>query len=217
MLLSEGQARAVDSARKTRHTLPAKRPWRLQLRIGIRDRYGVICHVETTDVQHDVPLTVPTRQHAALEGYAGVRGPINMQRAWLEAYDKGWVRKAEDTDMGVTDEAVAQRFAGRWVGVPVHVLTWRLVESPLVFLAAGSRGGDYTANPARALDSDAPCPPREFVEAEAKKAEARRQTQAASFRHDLEAERARRKGINPEGLSNRALRQINDAAERRAA
>ena len=87
-------------------------------------------------------------------------------------------------------------------------------HTPLYLARPGRNQGDYTTVRHRAIDDLEVVPPAQgYVEkARITAAEAR-----ASFRRDLEEERARRNNIkNTANLSNRALRHINAARDRAA-
>jgi uncharacterized protein YhfF len=189
VILPTPLARATANGRKTTHRQPPNHTVRPGQRIPIRADGEHHCHIEVLAVHQDT-LRDLTREHAAQEGFAGARGPLNFRRYWLERYDKAWSERQHGSDGGLTDEAVAARFNTRHVGLPVVVIEWRVTDAPNRFLAAGSRGGDYTGIPARAVD---PLPVVDPSPADVKRAREQGERQRESFRRDLEAERARRK------------------------
>ena len=184
MILPTNQAQATATARKTTHRLRVGR-WTPGKRIPIRDPDELLCHVEITAVHPDVLVDL-TREQASAEGFGGIRGPLTFRRAWLQRYDRAWLNKEDRSD-----EDVAQRFNARHAGDPIIILTWQLVEAPDLYLAQPTRGsGDYTSNRHRAID---PLPVMGPTPEMVKKAREEGERQRASFRRDLEAERARQK------------------------
>lgn len=117
----------------------------------------------------------------------------DFKLAWTRRVDRigasveRWAVRELGED-GLRAELLA-RFNRRHAATEVWVVDFRISEGRDRFLAAGSRGGDYTSTPARALDPDAPCVDEISQARYAKAAEAHR----ASFRAALEAERAERK------------------------
>jgi uncharacterized protein YhfF len=207
VILPASLARATANGRKTAHRQPPNHTVRPGQRIPIRADGEHHCHIEVLAVHQDT-LRDLTREHAAQEGFAGARGPLNFRRYWLERYDKAWSERQHGSDGGLTDEAVAARFNTRHVGLPIVVIEWVLTEPPSKFLAAGSRGGDYTYTLSRAIDE---LPVMGPTPAEIKKAREEGEQQRASFRRDLEAERAKRKRERIPALRE-AERRRKDAA-----
>lgn len=214
MILRANLAAAVASGRKTTHRLPSC-TWKPGRRVAILaiDRESgdpPACYVQVNAIEH-ITLWALSREQAAAEGFGGVRGPLAFRRYWLEHHDRVWIASHDV----VTDEMVAARFASHHEGAPVTVLSWAVCEAPDLFLAQPTRGsGDYTRNPNRAID---PLPVMGPSELDVRRAREEGERQRASFRRDLEAERAARKRIASDGLSNRALRHVNAADDRRAA
>jgi hypothetical protein len=195
VILPAPLARATANGRKQTHRRPTDHAMRPGKRLAIREaspagRVSELhCHVEITSVEQTT-LRDLTREHAALEGFHGARGPLNFRRYWVEQHDKTWAERQYGSDGGLNDEAVRERFNARHVGTPITLIHWRLTEAPSRFLAAGSRGGDYTYTPARAVDE---LPVIDPSPADVKRARELGERQRASFRRDLEAERAKRK------------------------
>lgn len=123
----------------------------------------------------------------------GHRTTDDFKLAWTRSADRisdsdeRWALR-ELSDDGLRDALLA-RFTRRHAATEVWVVSFRVSEGRDRFLAAGSRGGDYTTTPARALDPDAPCVGDLELARMAKEAEAHR----LKFRAALEAERAERK------------------------
>ncbi len=210
MILPQKQAEAVASGRKVTHRIPVGRMTkgpkagaRFKVAYWTRGEDGkrrteTACWVEITREPEVVGLTALDRAQAHTEGYAGVRGPLAFQRAYIEAHDRTWLAKREhEGDGSVTDEQVSARFRWFHVDTPVHLLTWRLCEEPDEYMA---QVGGSTHSPSRSIDGDAPMPPAEYVDRLAKAAEARNAEMRASFQRDLETERARRKAQSPRTL-----------------
>ena len=202
MILPANLAAAVAAGRKTTHRLPSC-PWKPARRVAILSAVREpgdepLCYAHVNTVEHTT-LRPLSREQAGAEGFGGVRGPLNFKRYWLEHHDRAWI-VSHDV---VTDEMVAERFASHHEGLPVTVLSWALCEAPDLFLAQPTRGsGDYTRNPHRAID---PLPVMGPTSMDIKRAREEGERQRASFRRDLEAERAQRK-------RNRVDRMFRDAA-----
>lgn len=203
MILTSKETAAVAAGRKRTHRTAAACRWRPGHRLTIREpprktgrsvsatnTEANRVYVEITDVEH-VPLAALTRDEATAEGFGGARGPLAFKRRWLERHDKAWVAKREATDDGLTDEQVAGRFVDHHEGDPIVVLSWRLAEEPDLYLAQPTRGsGDYTRNPHRAID---PLPVMGPTPERIRLANEDGERRRASFRRDLEAERAARR------------------------
>jgi hypothetical protein len=184
------QAAAIARGAKTTHRTPPSTVWRPGRTIAVQATVGAepVCHVRVLSVT-EATLNDLTRQEATREGFDGARGPLNFKRAWIEGQDGAWIRRQAATDLGVTDEEVACRFADRWRWAPILVVTLELAEAPSLYLAdVRAGGGDYTTSSRRAIDELA-CPSA----ADAERARAEGERQRASFRADLEAARAERK------------------------
>lgn len=215
MIFSRQQADAIAMGRKTGHHTTT-RAFREGARIPVatRGRWGeewrgaklpaeIICYVRVTGVERR-GLRDLTRAEAAREGYMGPRGPLNWRKAWLEAHDKAWALRQAQTDEGLTDEAVSAHFAS-YVGAPVCVLSFELVEEPDRWMARSSgwlTAHQATSNPRDAID-DVPLAPQEFVDGLAKKAnevrtavlsEARREAALESFGAALRRARGKQAG-----------------------
>lgn len=125
----------------------------------------------------------------------GHRTTDDFKVAWVREHERvvgeAWALHVLG-EAGVRAELVA-RFTRHHAAREVWVVDFHLSGGRDQFLAAGSRGGDYTTTPARALDPDAPCVDALTVARYAKAAEARAEAQRASFRVDLERERRARK------------------------
>lgn len=218
MILTERLALATARGTKTTHRLPVgtpttwqrhrvingekryygpietREPWKPEvtdhpLHVACReqDEEGqprVSAYVKVLDYE-ETTLKVLTRAEATREGYVG---PLDFRRDWIQRYDKAWARKQDE----LTDEMVTARFNDRHVGTDIYVVHWQVCAAPALCLADPRRGaGDYTHSPSLAID-----PLAEVLEVDAlrlKKAQLEGEKQRASFRRDLEAERAVRK------------------------
>lgn len=135
--------------------------------------------------------------------YAGARAEghrttDDFKEAWVRRADRAVVDRAERWALREFGEdglhaALIARFVRHHAAVEVWVVTFRISEGRDRFLAAGSRGGDYTTTPARAMDPDAPCVDEFTQAAYAKRAEADAQMRRASLKVDIENERAKRR------------------------
>ncbi len=138
---------------------------------------------------------------AKAEGY---RTTDDFKVAWTRRTDRvtaaheRWAVRELGED-GLRAHLLA-RFVRQHAATEVWVVTFAISEGRDRFLAAGSRGGDYTATPARALDTDAPCVDDLELARYAKKAEAHRQ----SFKAALEEGRAARKAQRGRSLRDAA-------------
>ncbi len=182
----------MAAGRKTTHYLPPClwKPGRRAAVLSVDREPGdePLCYVQVHTVVHTT-LRPLSREQASAEGFGGVRGPLNFKRYWLEHHDRTWF--ADRLAFGLTDELVAERFASHHEGTPVTVLSCSLCEAPDLFLAQPTRGsGDYTRNPHRAID---PLPVMGPSELDIRRSREEGERQRASFRRDLEAERAERK------------------------
>lgn len=147
-------------------------------------------HATVVDVRREW-LGAITFADAKAEGH---RTTEDFKVAWTRDRDSREVARSEAwalRELGEDGlrEALLARFVRHHAAREVWVVSFRLSEGRDRFLAAGSRGGDYTSTPARALDPDAPVLDEVELARYAKKAEAHR----ASFKADLERERAARK------------------------
>lgn len=150
-------------------------------------------HATVVDVRREW-LGAITFADAKAEGH---RTTEDFKVAWTRDRDSREVARSEAwalRELGEDGlrEALLARFVRHHAAREVWVVSFRLSEGRDRFLAAGSRGGDYTSTPARALDPDAPVLDEVELARYAKKAEAAAEAQRASFRADLERERARR-------------------------
>lgn len=158
-----------------------------------RNDLGVVVrelvHATVTDVRREW-LGAVTFADAKRMDY---RTTDDFKVAWtrhadrVSAADDRWAVRELGED-GLRAQLLA-RFERRHAATEVWVVDFQISEGRDRFLAAGSRGGDYTSTPARALDTDAPCVDDLELARFAKQAEAHR----ASFKAALEAERAQRK------------------------
>lgn len=218
MILSQRLAAATAQGRKTTHRVPVgtESTWQRSRTInGEKRYYGPLetrepwkpdvtdhpLHIATAEKDaeghpltetyvkvlsyEEAPLTALTRAEAVKEGYVG---PLDFRRDWIKRHDRTWERKQDE----LTDELVTARFTDRHAGTLVYVIRWQVCAAPALCLADPRRGaGDYTYSPSLAID-----PLAEVTEVDAqrlKRAQAEGEKQRASFRRDLETERARRR------------------------
>ncbi|MEJ7783403.1 MAG: hypothetical protein WKF96_01280 [Solirubrobacteraceae bacterium] len=236
MILPRKQADAVASARKTEHRIPAidggrtfqrsrtingerryygpveERPRQTLPLIGARISLGQHRRAVVLEIEESVTLTEPTRTIAKAEGYGNdARAVLELKRDWLARHDNTWyAQQAYGTDDGLTVEKIAARFSTEHVGRRIHIIHLANTEAYDEFMAPV---GGSTSSPSMSIDPDAPMPPAEYVDNLAKQAEVRNAEMRASFKRDLEEERARRKAQSPRTLKRAERgRSLRDAA-----
>lgn len=161
----------------------------------------VVKRADTTPAVYAAVLDVDRQWLGAID-HAGARAcgyrtTDDFKVEWTRRVDRipasaeRWAVR-EFGDDGLRDLLLA-RFTRHHAATEVWVVTFQISEDPVRFLAAGSRGGDYTSTPARALDTDAPCVGDLELARYAKKAQAHRTTQQESFAEDLANEREKRR------------------------
>lgn len=219
MIVTARMANAIRVGRVTQVRLPRITGRPAALRVGhdypVQVRRGKL-------IQGDGPrieVLASRSERAGDISYAGARSEgyrttDEWKVAWVRRYDNGYRSQRTTNDAlwltGVVDGILLVRFERRHASTPVWVVTFKTI-SPQRFLARPTRtSGDYVRNPGRAIDP-VECVDEATQDGYAKGAREEGERRRASFRRDLEEERARRKASN---LSNRALRHINDATDR---
>ncbi len=177
---------------------------------GRRTSTAAVCRAKALKAQGQRLGLVAYKEARAM----GHLTTLAFREQWLRDYDDAFVTAHSDS-LGVMENATIEaRFAERWAGIVVWAITLELYDDKPRYLA---RVGGYTATPALAID-DLEAIDKATQDRYAKQARAVGEKMRADFLRDLELERARRKGIDaPSTLSNRALRHINNAHDRKAA
>jgi hypothetical protein len=224
LILPKQQANAIASGRKTTHHT-TNDALRVGARFNINYRDGkqlVKTSYAQITAREERELRDLSRDEAKREGFAGVRGPLDFKRAWLQANHGAKLARLEQTDAGATDEAVAALYAAH-KGTIIYVLTLALAEEPDQWMARSSgrlSKHQATSNPRQAID-ELPLAPQAYVDAEATRiyehsqtaqAQARRAQAADRFAH-AEAQ-ARAAGVDTRRAA-RSVEQIAKALERR--
>lgn len=160
-------------------------------------------HATVTDVRREW-LGAITFADAKAEGH---RTTDDFKVAWTRERDSREVARGEAwalRELGEDGlrEALLARFVRHHAAREVWVVTFRLSEGRDRFLAAGSAGDErgYVTSPGMALDPDASVVDEFTQAAFAKKAEAHR----ASFKADLERERAAQKAARGRSMRDAA-------------
>ena len=196
MIFTPQLARAVADGRKTqtRRTVKADKPCRYKEGHDYAVQPGrgkpAICRLNVLEVREE-PLGDITHRDAKAEGF---RNTAAFKAYWVRLHDREWAEEHEEES-----EAV-DRFNARHAHRLVHVIRFELADVPrylasqLDVLTGHTDDGEYTTNRARSIDQLEVIPP--FV-GDVERARRVGEQQRASFRRDLEAERARRNDRRP--------------------
>lgn len=222
MIFPSKEARAITDGRKTqcRLLLNKTKPkvgheYPIQPQDKDRIVRESIGRLKVLDVQES-RLGDITYQEARAEGH---KGTGYWKAAYVRHHDRRWLEALEQHTGEVDEPVLVARFDARHAHKPCWVVTLQRVVDIPRFMAdqrvKTTGDGQYTPTPARSIDPTAECVDELYQERLSKKATEEGAKQRASFRRDLERDRAQRNGTEPEGLTNRALRHINEAYERR--
>lgn len=218
MIFDTRQAKAIARGVKTQHRVPV-----LPARAKVGHDYAVRRDVRVTVLgRRRVLLGDITHRDARAEGH---RTTDEFRCGWVRRYDKAWLARerfglVDDVDdlelVALVDGLLRDRFEARWAKREAWCIDLALVTDAAQYLARQgdilAGGPQYTPIKARAIDPiEAVCGP--WLDREARRRAEHGERMRASFRRDLEEERARR---STTGLSNRALRHINRADDRNA-
>jgi hypothetical protein len=176
----------------------------------------VLCHIIIAEAWEMWAGEVTFQQARA----CGFRTTDDFKAAWVAQWDKTFMKTLVEMDDAQAHEAAVARFERRHAGRRAQAIRFTLAVDTPRFLAdqrvshGGDDDGQYVTTRARAID-DLECIDELMQKRYAERAAKEAERQRASFRRDLEAERARRKGLNA-SLSTRTLRRVNDFYDRQA-
>lgn len=230
MIFDARRARAIAAGRVTVLLLPT-RPGRAGAPLA-PCRLKVACDVPVTTRGGGAPVTAIRVLSARREPLsaltlrlarsAGFRTTDELREDWIRRHDRAWIARHKiDLAAVFGDDVVPfilrERFARRWHDRLAWVVSFAVVTDPPRFLAS-QRGrafgdGQYTPIAADAIDP-AEAVPERWLDREAQRRAEYGERMRASFRRDLEEERALRAERATAGLSNRALRHVNGAGDR---
>lgn len=220
MIFTPTDAKLIARGVKTQHRTPV-----LVRRSKIGHDYAVTpgrCRIRVLD-RRRVLLGAITYRDAKAEGH---RTTDAFRVAWVRRHDRAWLARQkvdlltatldDDEIAAIVHAGLLARFAVRWAPCNAWVITFELLTDGPLYLARQrdilAGGEQYTPIRARSIDElEAACGP--WLDREAKQRAEHGERMRATFRRDLEEERARRATA---GLSNRALRHINRADDRAA-
>ena len=177
---------------------------------------GIVCHIVALDVREMWMGEVTFKQARA----CGYRTTDDFKAAWIAQFDRPFMKTLLDMDDEQAREAAIARFERRHAGRRAHAIRFMVAVDTPRFMAnqrvshGPNDDGQYVASRARAID-DLECvdelTQRRYAERATKDAETRR----ASFKRDLEVERAKRNGVNV-NLHTKTLVRVNGFHDRQA-
>lgn len=207
MIFPKEQANAVarGAVTQTRRLVMG----RCQLRVG-RD-YAVqpgagrpsVCRIKVNEITHAQAGEITYRE-AKVCGY---KTTDDFKVSWTRAHDRQWVERERVDLVAVYDDNVSivkwillKRFEQHHARTPVWVIRFEVQPDVPRFMAHATRtNGDYVHHPARAIDREE-CIDEQTNNTYAKASHAEGERMRASFRADLEDERARRRRLRVEML-----------------
>lgn len=215
---------AVIVGRKTQARRPMRGSATCRFKVGrdyaVQAGAGrpVACYITVRSVERQRLDDIGYRD-ARAEGH---RTTDEFRLQWVRTYDARWIKRelidlvaAYDDTCSIVDWILLRRYEQRHADTPVFVITFDVQHDASRFMATQHDilGGaeQYTPIRARAIDG-AEAVPKSWLDREAARARHAGEQQRAAFRRALEEERARR---NTDGLTNRALRHINNADDRK--
>lgn len=221
MIVSPRIARAIRAGQITQLRLPRVPGRTCPYRAGhdypvqVRREYGI-----SNDGDARIEVFAVSRQLAGELTFndarrEGFRTTDEWKVNWIRRYDAAYRRQQAINDYLWSTGAVDSIMLERFERCHAFALVWAIAFKPAQgkrFLARPTRtSGDYVSHPGRAID------PIECVDAETQEhyAKAKREDgerRRASFRRDLEEARSQQTAGK---LTNRALRHVNDATQRR--
>ena len=212
MIFTPTLARAVADGRKTqtRRIVKGDKPCRYKEGHDYAVQPGrgkqAITRLKVLEVREE-PVGQVSHHDAKAEGF---RNTAAFKAYWVRLYDREWAEEHEEE----TDAVI--RFNARHAHRLVHVIRFELADVPrylasqLDVLTGHTDDGEYTTNRARSIDQLEVIPP--FV-SDVERARRVGEQQRASFKRDLEVERARRKAATPWGQTrSQRGRSLRDAA-----
>lgn len=222
MIVSPATAKAIRAGRIMQTRLPRVPgracPYRAGHDYPLRVRRG---RGSTGDAESRIEVLAVSRQLAGEITFAdarrgGFRTTDEWKVQWVRRYDSTYQRQRAVNDYlwstGAVDAIMLERFEREHA----FALVWNVVFKPTEgkrFLARPTRtSGDYVSHPGRAIDP-IECVDTDTQERYAKATREDNERRRASFRRDLEEARTQQKATG--NLSNRALRHVNNATQRR--
>lgn len=166
-----------------------------------------------TDVRRELAGEI-TDADAKREGNINARW---WKQGWVRKHDRAWMKRelvdrADIFGDDVVPFILCKRFEERWADVEVWVVTLEpLAEIPR-FMAPVS---GYVTAASMSIEPTAECVDDLYQRKVSDKARKEYEARRASFKRDLELERARMNGVKP-SLSTRTLARVNDYHERQA-
>lgn len=147
-------------------------------------------------------------------------GNINARwwmQAWVRKHDRAWLkRELVDRADIFGDDAVAfilcKRFEERWADREVWVMTLEPLPEVPRFMA---RVGGYVTAASMSIEPTAECVDDLYQRRLSEKARKDNEARRASFKRDLEVERAKRNGVNT-NLHTKTLARVNGFHDRQA-